>query len=184
VENNPKLILLNGYAGVGKTTIAKRYIEHHPLTLNIEGDQIIIMLGQWLSHEEQAREYVFALTKSMITTHLNSGKTVILPYLLVNAHHAEEFESIAKQNGASFFEVYLSIEKETAIKQLMERGTWGEVGLPPLTEKDYPEINKLYDMMVEETAKRPQTITIHPLRKDIDGTYKLFLRAIGEDNRE
>lgn len=180
METQPKLIILNGFAGVGKTTIAKRYFNDHPLTLSIEGDEIIVMLGQWLTNEEKAREYVFALTKSMISTHLGYGRTVLLPYLLTNAHHAEEFGNIAAKQNAHFYEIFLSVNKEDAIDRLMARGVWGEAGTPPLTEKDLPIINNLYNTMVEETAKRPQTISMHPFRNDIDRTYKVFLETIGE----
>jgi hypothetical protein len=57
---------------------------------------------------------------------------------------------------------------------------WGEAGTPPLTEKDLPVINNLYNTMIEETAKRPQTIDIHPFKNDIGRTYDAFLEAIGE----
>ena len=176
----PKLILLNGFAGVGKTTIAKRYIDDHPLTLSIEGDEIIVMFGQWLTHEEQAREYVFALTKSMIDTHLRHGRTVLLPYLLTNAQHAEAFGNIAAKQTAHFYEIFLTVNKEDAIERLLARGVWGEAGSPALTEKDLPVITTLYDTMIRETGKRLQTTSIHPFRNDIDRTYNAFLEAIGE----
>lgn len=179
MKTQPKLIIIYGFAGVGKTTIAKRYINEHPLVLNIEGDGIIVMLGQWITHEEQAREIVFALTKSMISIHLKSGRSVLLPYLLTKASHAEEFENIAKKHGAHFFEIQLFLNKEAAIGRLMERGTWG-ADEPPLAEKEMPVINQLYDTMVEEMAKRLNTINISVSKDDIDNTYKEFLKVIGE----
>jgi 2-phosphoglycerate kinase len=54
-----KVILINGSAGVGKTTIATKYIEDNPLSMSIEGDQIIGMMGQWRKYEDEARELVF-----------------------------------------------------------------------------------------------------------------------------
>jgi DNA transposition AAA+ family ATPase len=38
--------MLGGFAGCGKTTIAKRYISENPLTLIIEGDEVITKLRQ------------------------------------------------------------------------------------------------------------------------------------------
>jgi len=180
MTTQPKLIILNGFAGIGKTTIARRYIDEHPLDLSLEGDTIIVMLGQWLTYEEKAREYVIALLKSMAATHLRHGRSVLLPYLLTNARHAEEFERIARQQNARFFEIYLFLEKEEALCRLLERGTWGEPGLPTITEKDLPEMSKLYDTMTAATVKRPKTIMLHPLKDDIDQTYKAFLEAIEE----
>jgi deoxyadenosine/deoxycytidine kinase len=176
----PKLILLNGFAGVGKTTIARRYKDNHPLSLSIEIDELIVMLGQWLTYEEKAREYVFELTKSMIAAHLRAEKNVLLPYLLTNASHAEAFEEIATTQNAQFYEVFLSVDKEDAVERLMARGTWGEAGTPPITKYDLPVINTLFDTMMEATSKRTRTIYIHPLKNDIETTYKEFLEKVGE----
>lgn len=179
METRQKLILLNGFAGTGKTTIAKRYIDEHPLDLSIEGDHIIVMLGQWLNFENEARDLVFSLTKSMVTTHLTNGKSVLLPYLLTNSQHAVEFENIAVQYDASFYEVYLSLDKNEAVKRLIERGTWGA----KLTDMDMPEINELFDSMEKETLKRPNSIIIKPMKNNIEQTYQEFLKAIDESVR-
>lgn len=167
--------MLNGFAGVGKSTISKKYIDTHPLTLSIEGDAIIVMLGQWLEHEDEARELMFALTKSMTTTYLASGHDVLLPYLLTNAEHAQAFEDIAKAASARFFEVVLLNDREEAIDRLLERGIWGEVGIPPLTEADRPEIEDLYSRMITSLDERPNTIKINSIRGSIDATYQQFL---------
>ena len=43
----PKLILLNGTPGLGKTTLAQRYIAEHPLAMCLDIDFVWFMLGQW-----------------------------------------------------------------------------------------------------------------------------------------
>ena len=40
-----KVILLNGFAGAGKTTLARKYIDSHPLSIVIEGDELIVNIG-------------------------------------------------------------------------------------------------------------------------------------------
>lgn len=169
---------MNGFAGVGKSTIAKRYIDEHPLALDIEGDRIIVMLGQWQKFEDDARKHIFELTKAMASTHLKFGNDVILTYLLTNAEHAAAFETLAHEHGADFFEILLTAEKADAIGRLMERGLWGEEGTEPLTEKDLPTIEALYDAMIIETAKRPNTKSVPVLKGDIDHTYQAVLEAI------
>ena len=171
----PKLILLHGFAGVGKSTIAKRYIDEHPLALDIEGDRLIVMLGQWLAHEAEARTIVFEHTKSLAATHLSLGKDVVITYLLTDAAHAEAFETLAKDHGADYVEVLLSVERDQAISRLLKRGTWGEEGLDPLTEKDLPAIEEVWGTMVAAIKKRPHSIVVQAHEGDIDRTYEEFL---------
>ena len=178
MKTKQKLILLNGFAASGKTTLAKRYIDDYPLALGLEHDEIVVMLGQWEENEKEAREKVFLLMENMVTTHLRSGKDVILPYLLTDSHHAEHFENIANEAGVEFIEVMLSKDKEKAIKHLLDRGCWGEKGLPPLTDEDLPSIETLYDTMTKATSLRPDTISINPIWNNVDKTYNLLLEAI------
>ena len=45
------LLLINGAPGVGKSTLAQRYAEEHPLALVIDIDAIRAQLGQWAKVE-------------------------------------------------------------------------------------------------------------------------------------
>ena len=173
-----KLVLLGGAAGVGKTTITQRYLDENPLTLGIEGDVIIAMMGQWLGHEDTARELLFELTKSMVATHLKAGRDVILPYLVTNVSHVEAFEKIANGIGARFIEVALTVDRDEAIRRIFERGTWGEPGAPPLTKNDLPIVEHLYDTLVAELEKRPGTTIVPADRGDIEATYRQFCDVI------
>lgn len=175
---NPKLILLYGFASSGKTTLAKRYIDEHPLSIAIEGDEIIGMMGQWRAYEEKARNMVFEHTKSIVRNQLTAGYDALLPYLLTDSTQVEAFEEIANEYNASFLEIYIKIEKEDAISRLLERGTWGEEGSPQLTEADLPEITGLYETMEKAMNERKDVKTIIPEVGDIEGTYQKFMVAI------
>lgn len=176
----PKLILLDGFAGVGKTTLAKRYVADHPLAMDLEGDEIIVMLGQWLTHEAEARELLFGLGKAMIRTHLASGHNVVVPCLPTNVEHQRAFEDIARSTGAQFFEVVLVTKREEAIQRLLKRGTWGEEGTDPLTEADLPIIEKLYDDMDRTLIERPNAVYISSVEDSHNDAYQQFLAAVGE----
>lgn len=175
---NTKLILLHGFAGVGKTTIAERYVNEHPLAMNLEGDRIIVMLGQWIKHEAKARELIFKLSQSMISTCLEAGHDVIAPMLPTNPEHIRTFEQIARTVGSEFFEVVLAVERDEAIRRLMKRGTWGEEGTDPLSEADLPVIEKLYDDMDRTLDERHHAIRIPSVEDDHDDTYSQFLGII------
>jgi hypothetical protein len=146
----------------------------------LEGDEIIVMLGQWLTHEVEARELLFGLGKAMISTHLVSGHDVVVPCLPTNVEHQRAFEDIARSTGTQFFEVILIAKREEAIQRLLRRGTWGEEGTDPLTEADLPIIEKLYYDMDKTLAKRPNAVRIPSVEDDHDDTYQQFLTAVGE----
>lgn len=136
------------------------------------------MMGQWREHETEAREIVFEDTQAITRVHLAKGRDVLLPYLLTDYTHAEVFEKIAEEMSATFHEVLIKIEREDAIRRLLERGVWGEEGSPSLTDSDLPEINGLYDTMEKAMSHRNVIETITSESGDIDGTYAKFIEAI------
>ncbi|MGB4759086.1 MAG: AAA family ATPase [Candidatus Saccharimonadales bacterium] len=172
----PKFILLNGFAGSGKTTIAAKYIENHPLALAIEGDELIVHLGQWTKHEPEARKAVFTFIKSLAQAHLQTGHDVIVPSVLTNHEHAAEIQTVAHNTNADYYEIYT--DKQTAINRLWQRGTWGEAGLDPLSEKDVPEIESLYDHMEVATARRGDMQRIDIVIDNIGQTYTNMMKYI------
>lgn len=169
--SSPNFILLNGFAGAGKSTIARRYIAHHPLALVIEGDELIVNLGDWLEREPEARELVHEMIKSLLTIHLSKGHDVVLPYLVTDNRHIKEFESIAANTSATFYNFLLFNDKEVAIKRLLERGTWGEAGTDPLSEKDMPEIQRLYDAMEQQLEHQDHVLMVDQSGLSVDDTY-------------
>lgn len=176
----PKLILLNAGVGVGKTTIAKRYSHDHPLTLDFAGDVLIELISDWRSHKAVVREAIFAMTLAATGAYLQTGKTVLLEYLLTDPAHAAAFEHVATQAGAGFYEVLLEVDKETAVRRLLARGHWGEANSPALTVADIPDIEALFDHMMVATKQRPSTVRIPVVEGDIEKTYQDFLVAVGE----
>ncbi len=169
--NMPNLIIINGPAGIGKTTIAHRYIEDHPLSLLASTDEFISNMGQWLMHEEEGRLLSFALLKGVIAQHLSAGYDVIVPQLLINSEDGAALEEIARQHGAVFYEFVLMAPKDEATARILERGTWGEAGAPPVTEADIPVIEELYDQMQATLAMRSGAVRIESVKDDIDSTY-------------
>ncbi|HWC24091.1 MAG TPA: AAA family ATPase [Flexivirga sp.] len=66
---SPRLILLNGLPGVGKSTLAREYVAARPGTLNLDIDVLRSMLGgPW----EETAELGRSLALRIIETHLES----------------------------------------------------------------------------------------------------------------
>lgn len=172
--------MLYGFAGSGKSTIAKKYLDEHSLSIAIEGDAIISMIGQWRKFEKESRALVFEDTLSITRNHLTKGCTVLLPYLLTDNTHAEIFESLALEHGCIFREVYLKNGNDVAIERLLERGVWGEEGSPALTKSDMSEIEELFEIMEKEMSKRPNCMIVEIQKDDIDATYRKFLELVSK----
>lgn len=173
----PKLIMLYGFAGCGKSTLAERYINDHPLALYVEGDEIITKLGQWRTHQNEAVACKRALTSGMTAIHLRSGYDVIIPRL-PGGSYDPTYENVAREAGADFLEVFIDVERREAIRRLRARGTWGEAGLPPITDKDLPKIERLYEEMIDAVAQRPNTFVIKSTEGDVDGTYTSLINSL------
>lgn len=181
--SKPRFIVLNGFAGAGKSTIARRYIADHPLAFMIEGDELIINIGHWLDHETEARSMVYDMTKALASSHLQRGYDVILPYLVVDAAHISEFEQIAEQHNAIFFNILLANDKEIAISNLMKRGSWSEAGTDPLSEKDMPVIAEIYRQMVVALTNQKNIITIQQNGKQVTDTYSAIVAEVEKSDK-
>ena len=66
----PRLIVLNGPPGIGKSTLARRYVDDHPLTLCLEQDVVQGLLGGWLTREGDSNLLARQLCLGMARTHL------------------------------------------------------------------------------------------------------------------
>lgn len=176
--DQPKLILLGGAAGIGKTTIGRRYAAEKPLTLCLETDNLISMISGWQDNEAEARQLVFEDLLAIVRVHLAARHDVVLPYLLTDAKHAAAFEKVTEECGADFIEIMLEADKTEAVRRLYARGSWGEADAPPLTDADRPIVEELYDTMIRETAKRPKTIHVAADRGHINVAYRRFVEIM------
>jgi predicted kinase len=101
------LLLINGAPGVGKSTLAQRYAEEHPLALIIDIDSIRTHLGQWAKLEKSkrvARDLALALARA----HLLTGHDVIVPQYLGRPEFRERLQLLAQEIDVPFVEVLLS----------------------------------------------------------------------------
>ncbi len=179
-SNTPKLIHLNGPAGIGKDTIAQKYIDNHPFALCVRTDEIITALGQWSKphNYDPARHIAFDLAINMISTHLRVGYDVIVPHLLTDLEEAQRLEKIATEAAVPFFEVLLYSDKADALGRVFARGTRGEPGAPPLTADDRAEFEELYDNVLLAARERSHIHKIASINGDVEGTYQQLEEVI------
>jgi predicted kinase len=173
-----KLILINGFNASGKTTIANLYIANHSLAMAVDTDGLVDGIGDWVHHREEVGRLSFELTKALIRTYLPYGHDVVLPYIVTTMQEAQDFESIAAECGADYYEVVLQNDKTVAIDRLLKRGKWGGATSPVLTDEDRPLIEGDFAAMEAIIEQRPNAIKISLENDDPATTYKKLLQIV------
>lgn len=114
------LLLINGAPGVGKSTLAQRYADDHPLALIIDVDSIRTHLGKWAEVDESklvARDLAVALARA----HLLDGHDVIVPQYLGRPEFRERLRLLATGADVSFAEVLVTDDADRITQRFRER---------------------------------------------------------------
>lgn len=157
----PKLILLNGPPAVGKSTLARRYADAHPLTLVLEIDAVRALLGAWLEEWQRSGTTARVLALAMARAHLEAGHDVIVPQLLVRRPFVELLQATAESAGASFYELALLDPRDVVLARLAQRREpAGAFSSRALMEKQGNAPGDAYDEFVAALAERPDAIVI------------------------
>lgn len=169
---------------MGKTTLAQRYVDNHPMTLNLDIDNIWIMMGQWQQSrpysEIQKLKYAYAIADM----HLADGYDVIVPNLMQTLEQYETFEQIAKTQNATLKEIVLLSNPKDAIERCKARavkmgysdgfrpgGVLDTGGREALLER-------MYENVLKNIARRQDIIRITSVKDKQDETYEELLKAI------
>jgi predicted kinase len=163
------LLLLNGPPGVGKSTVAARYVDEHPLALNLDIDVVRAQLGCWQDDLVQAGLAARDLAVAMARTHLLAGHDVVVPQFLARPEFIDRLAGLADSVGVPFGEVILLDSKENTRRRFQERDDTSKA-VDPL------ELSTMYDRLLALAETRPQARIVHAT--DIDGTYARLLAVL------
>lgn len=178
MDKRATLLFINGPVGVGKSTIARKYVDNHKLSLLLSADDFVGSMGQWLKYEDEARDLAFEYLKHIALQHLKAGHDVVVPYLLTDPIEAESIEDVAHSAGANFFECVLLTSKEDMIARALARGTWGEPGAPPLTQHDVPRLEELFDNFQTALSIRSNAVQIISKKGNIEDAYSMLIEQL------
>jgi predicted kinase len=177
-----RLIHLNGAPGIGKTSLARRYLDDHALALLLDIDAIRTSLGRWSEHAESklaARDLALA----MALAHLRGGHDVVLPQYLGRMEFIVALGDVAERSGAAFIEVLLDADRSVHVERFRSRRNELLDRADPHPQADV--LDAAVDSAVSDAcanlarvaSQRPSVIRI---RADdgLDETYAALMAAI------
>ncbi|KOV90175.1 hypothetical protein ADL03_00775 [Nocardia sp. NRRL S-836] len=170
------MIHLNGPTGVGKSTLAARYAAGHPLTLNLDADEIVRLVGGWRDDFFATVDLVRPLAITMATHHLATGHDVVMPQLVTNLGQRAAFAGAATAAGARYVEVVLLAPRDTAIERFRARSH----PIDEVVERlgGAALIHRVYDDLAAYLT--PEATVVETGQDGPDAAYEALLAALGE----
>lgn len=180
-----RLIHLNGPPGIGKSTLARRYVDEHPGVLNCDVDVLRTLVGGWRTDFDAAGALIRTAALAMIESYLRHGHDVVFPQLLVDRAELARFEQAATDAGAQFLERTLMDTRTMSVARFHRRGAcepddaWHDhvraivtsLGGDTLLEQTYTALERVL-------ADRPGAVVVPSAEGDVEGTYRALLMTL------
>lgn len=180
----PRLIVLNGPPASGKSTLAQRYAEDHPLALNLDIDRVRALIGGWRDDPHSGGMLARAIALAAARVHLAGGHDVVIPQFLGRPEFLERVEELAREAGASFHEIVLMDSKDNVLRRFAERGRRTadpfHVEAQVIIDRSggAAELAAMYDRLVDLVATRPVAQVIPSIDGRPDETYRRLVDCL------
>lgn len=180
-----RLIHLNGPPGIGKSTLARRYVAEHPAVLNCDVDVLRTLIGGWQTDFQKAGALIRPAALAMIEAYLDNGHDVIFPQMLLDPDELARFEACATNVAAEFIECVLMDTANSAVERFHRRGatdpedSWhSHVRAIVADEGGDQVLHRHYAALERLLEGRPDAIWINSVEGKVEQTYCALLRAV------
>ncbi len=180
-----RLIHLNGPPGIGKSTLARRYVAEHPGVLNCDIDVLRTLIGGWETDFGEVGTLIRPAALAMIAAYLTNGHDVVLPQMLINPTELARFEGCATGVGAQFVERFLMDAPAPSMARFHRRGTaeaenpWhDQVRAIVAANGGDAELARCHAALELLLPQRPRAVMIVSVGGAVDETYYSLVESL------
>lgn len=174
----PRLIHLNGPPGIGKSTLARRYVDERFGVLDLDVDRVRDLIGGSRERFAEAGELARVLALGMAATHLTAGRDVVLPQYVGRLSEVGRFERVARESGAEFREVFVMDGRQRSVERFFRRGagdrdSWHEQVRQVVEQQDgAAALAAMHDQLGEVLAAMPGAEVLTSTEDEVEATYR------------
>lgn len=180
-----RLIHLNGPPGIGKSTLARMFVDNHPGVLNCDVDVLRTLIGGWQEDFPRAGALIRPAALAMIEAYLRSGHDVVFPQMLFNPLEVSRFEESATQAGADFVERMLMDTPTAAVARFHRRGHSGpedpwhaQVRTIVAAQGGDALLADNHEALERLLHERPAAVVVNSSEGEIEQTYALLVESL------
>ena len=178
----PRLVVINGPPAVGKSTMARKYADAHPMTLRIDVDEVRESISAWRDAPSEAGIRARALVVAMARDHLQAAHDVVVAQLYGWTDDLDVLEGVARETQSTFHEIVLMADLASTLERFTDRG--GSRLDDALAGPDgLDSIARLHRRVADLLRERPSAVVVTPIWDDPEATYETVVAALREPER-